>query len=31
LVLHQEDGAWTVQADAVLRRGEPLALPGVRL
>ncbi|HEY4078128.1 MAG TPA: methyltransferase [Rhizomicrobium sp.] len=31
LVLHQEDGAWTAQADAVLRRGEPLALPGVRL
>jgi tRNA1(Val) A37 N6-methylase TrmN6 len=31
LVLHQEDGAWTAQAEAVLRRGEPLALPGVRL
>lgn len=28
LVLHQEDGAWTPQADAVLRRGEALVLPG---
>jgi len=31
LVLHQEDGAWTPDADAVLRRGNALALSGARL
>ena len=31
LVLHQEDGAWTPEADAVLRRGNALALSGARL
>ena len=31
LVLHQPDGSWTPEAEAVLRRGNALALPGVRL
>jgi len=31
LVLHQVNGAWTPEADDVLRRGNPLALPGARL
>ncbi len=31
LVLHQQDGSWTPEAEAVLRRGEPLALSGARL
>lgn len=31
LVLHQPDGAWTAQAEAVLRRGAALALQGARL
>jgi tRNA1(Val) A37 N6-methylase TrmN6 len=31
LVLHQEDGSWTPEADAVLRRGNMLALSGARL
>jgi tRNA1Val (adenine37-N6)-methyltransferase len=31
LVLHQEDGASTPSAEAVLRRGAALALPGTRL
>lgn len=31
LVLHQENGAWTNESEAVLRRGEPLALQGARL
>jgi tRNA1(Val) A37 N6-methylase TrmN6 len=31
LVLHQTDGAWTPEADAVLRRGTALALSGARL
>ena len=31
LVLHQEDGSWTPEADAVLRRGNALALSGARL
>ena len=31
LVLHQPDGSWTPQADAVLRRGGALALSGARL
>jgi tRNA1Val (adenine37-N6)-methyltransferase len=31
LVLHQPDGSWTPQADAVLRRGSALALSGARL
>ena len=31
LVLHTEDGSWTPEADAVLRRGNALALQGVRL
>jgi tRNA1(Val) A37 N6-methylase TrmN6 len=26
LVLHEADGSWTAQADAILRDGEPLAL-----
>jgi tRNA1(Val) A37 N6-methylase TrmN6 len=31
LVLHQENGAWTPESEAVLRRGEALALSGARL
>jgi tRNA1(Val) A37 N6-methylase TrmN6 len=31
LILHQPDGSWTPEADAVLRRGTALALTGVRL
>jgi tRNA1(Val) A37 N6-methylase TrmN6 len=31
LVLHQVNGAWTPEADDVLRRGNPLALTGGRL
>ena len=31
LVLHQPDGSWTSEADAVLRRGTALALSGARL
>ena len=31
LVLHTEDGSWTPEADAVLRRGNALALSGARL
>lgn len=31
LVLHQDDGSWTPEADAVLRRGNALALSGARL
>jgi tRNA1(Val) A37 N6-methylase TrmN6 len=31
MVLHQEDGSWTPDADAVLRRGNALALSGARL
>ncbi len=31
LVLHQDDGAWTPQAEAVLRRGGALALSEARL
>ncbi len=31
LVLHQPDGSWTPEADAVLRRGNALALSGARL
>ena len=31
LVLHQENGAWTNESEAVLRRGESLALSGARL
>ena len=31
LVLHQPDGSWTPEADAVLRRGNALALPLARL
>jgi tRNA1Val (adenine37-N6)-methyltransferase len=31
LVLHQPDGSWTPEADAVLRRGIALALSGARL
>ena len=31
LVLHQPDGSWTPEADAVLRRGTALALTWVRL
>lgn len=31
LVLHREDGSWTPEADAVLRRGNALALSGARL
>jgi tRNA1(Val) A37 N6-methylase TrmN6 len=31
LVLHQADGAWTTEAEAVLRRGAALALQGTRL
>jgi tRNA1(Val) A37 N6-methylase TrmN6 len=31
LVLHQPDGSWTDEADAVLRRGTALALSGARL
>ena len=31
LVLHRENGDWTDESAAVLRRGEPLALSGARL
>lgn len=31
LILHSEDGSWTPEADAVLRRGNALALSGARL
>lgn len=31
LVLHQADGGWTPEADAILRRGTALALSGARL
>jgi tRNA1Val (adenine37-N6)-methyltransferase len=31
LILHQENGDWTDQSAAVLRRGEALALSGARL
>jgi len=31
LVLHREDGSWTPEADAVLRRGNALALSGAHL
>lgn len=31
LVLHREDGSWTPDAEAVLRRGSALALSGARL
>jgi tRNA1(Val) A37 N6-methylase TrmN6 len=31
LVLHQEDGSWTAEAEAVLRRGSALALSEARL
>jgi tRNA1(Val) A37 N6-methylase TrmN6 len=31
LVLHQGDGSWTDEAEAVLRRGNALALSGARL
>lgn len=31
LVLHQKNGAWTDESEAVLRRGEALALSGARL
>jgi tRNA1Val (adenine37-N6)-methyltransferase len=31
LVLHQQDGSWTPEADDVLRRGTALALTGARL
>jgi tRNA1(Val) A37 N6-methylase TrmN6 len=31
LVLHQENGGWTNESEAVLRRGEALALSGARL
>jgi tRNA1Val (adenine37-N6)-methyltransferase len=31
LVLHRDDGSWTPEADAVLRRGSALALSGARL
>jgi len=31
LVLHRQDGSWTPEADAVLRRGNALALSGARL
>jgi tRNA1(Val) A37 N6-methylase TrmN6 len=31
LVLHRQDGSWTPEADAVLRRGTALALSGARL
>ena len=31
LILHQVNGAWTSEADDVLRRGNPLALTGGRL
>jgi tRNA1(Val) A37 N6-methylase TrmN6 len=31
LVLHQENGTWTPESEAVLRRGEALALSGARL
>ena len=31
LILHREDGSWTSEADAVLRRGNALALSGAHL
>ena len=31
LVLHRDDGSWTADAEAVLRRGSALALSGARL
>jgi tRNA1(Val) A37 N6-methylase TrmN6 len=31
LILHQTDGSWTSEADAVLRRGGALALADARL
>jgi tRNA1Val (adenine37-N6)-methyltransferase len=31
LILHQDDGSWTPEADAVLRRGNALALSGAHL
>ncbi|HKY17547.1 MAG TPA: methyltransferase [Rhizomicrobium sp.] len=31
LILHRQDGSWTAEADAVLRRGGALALSGARL
>lgn len=31
LILHRQDGSWTPEAEAVLRRGEALALTKVRL
>ena len=31
LVLHQQDGSWTDESEAVLRRGSALALSGARL
>lgn len=31
LILHQPDGVWTPEADAILRRGTALALSGARL
>ncbi|HKQ44776.1 MAG TPA: methyltransferase [Rhizomicrobium sp.] len=31
LILHRQDGSWTVEADDVLRRGNALALSGARL
>ena len=31
LVLHSADGGWTTESDAILRRGEALALSGARL
>ena len=31
LVLHRQDGSWTPEAEAVLRRGSALALPGAPL
>ncbi|MES2472985.1 MAG: methyltransferase [Pseudomonadota bacterium] len=31
LVLHSADGGWTPESDAILRRGEALALSGARL
>jgi tRNA1(Val) A37 N6-methylase TrmN6 len=31
LILHRDDGSWTSEADAVLRRGSALALSEARL
>jgi tRNA1Val (adenine37-N6)-methyltransferase len=31
LILHQQDGSWTTESEAVLRRGSALALPLARL